>query len=221
MELTLLWVNVLLPVLSIIIPVFATIYTVNMRLKNQNRENHQPYLVMKKIETLSDLDYYCYYLTLIGHNYSVVDSCNINEEDNKKLINIAIVLQNIGYGVATNIRFYNLLDGVQINGTQESNREKNQKLFTTFDIAVNSEKRIQTKVISYLDDGDLREDHNRILCVYKDLNNNIYDLIISVNIKNNNNYDFFAYQPSSRSYKKWIIENKKQYKKIIKNYKER
>ncbi|MDD3392280.1 MAG: hypothetical protein PHE54_01930 [Bacilli bacterium] len=215
-----LWIDVLLPILTIAVPVFVTVYTVNMRLKNQNRENHQPYLVLKKIESLSDLDYYSYYLTLIGHNYNCM-SDKEKADENKKIIKIAIILQNIGYGVATNIRFYNLLDGKQIDGTQESNKEQNQKLFTTFDIAINSEKSVQTKIISFLDDGLMKEDHNRILCVYKDLNNNIYDLIISINIKNNNHYNFFAYQPSSRSYKKWIKENKKEYKKIIGMYKER
>ena len=32
-ELTTFWVNILLPILSILIPVFATLYTVNNRLK--------------------------------------------------------------------------------------------------------------------------------------------------------------------------------------------
>ena len=35
-------------------------------------------------------------------------------------------LENIGYGVASNIKFYNLLNGSQIYGTQKNNEDKNQ-----------------------------------------------------------------------------------------------
>ena len=48
-ELTTFWVNILLPILSILIPVFATLYTVNNRIKAQNKENHQPYVVLDSV----------------------------------------------------------------------------------------------------------------------------------------------------------------------------
>lgn len=218
------WINILLPLCAVILPVFATIYTVNMRMKNQNRENHQPYLVLRKIEDLENLDFYKYYLTIIGRNYSnsllSVDELQKIKHDND--ISISIILQNIGYGVATNIVFYNLLDAEQIHGTQESNKDKNQKLFTTFDIAMNTEKSVQARIISCIANGDEHfDDSNRLLCVYKDLNNNIYDFIFTINIKSNNTYDFFAYQQSSRSYKRLRNKYNREYKKIIKNYRER
>lgn len=224
MENSLVWINMLLPILTIAIPVFATVYTVTIRLKNQNRENHQPYLVLKKVESLPKIDVYAYYLTLLGRNYKEINRL-IDIEDIKKIdsdndISVNLVLKNVGYGVATNIRFYDLLTGRKIHGTQESNKEKNQKLFTTFDIAALEQKNMQSRIISLVETEAevIKEDHNRVLCVYKDLNNNIYSFIISINVKVNNHYDFFAYQPSSKSYKKWIKENKKEYKRIIKNY---
>lgn len=224
MELSLLWVNIMLPLLSIAIPVFVTVYTVSIRLRNQNRENHQPYLVLKKVESLSKIDVDGYYLTLLGRNYKEINKL-IDIEDIKKInhdsaISIDLILKNIGYGVATNIRFYDLLTGSKIHGTQESNKEKNQKLFTTFDIASSEEKNMQARVISFVEsEADIvKEDHNRLLCVYKDLNNNISSFIISVNVKTNNHYDFFAYQPSSKSYQNWIKQNNKEYKKILKKY---
>lgn len=224
MEISLLWVNLLLPLLSIAIPVFVTVYTVSIRLKNQNRENHQPYLVLKKVESLPKVDVDGYYLTLLGRNYKeinkLIDIEDIKKINNDTAISIDLILKNIGYGVATNIRFYDLLTGAKIHGTQESNKEKNQKLFTTFDIASQEEKNMQARIMSFIEsEADIeKEDHNRILCVYKDLNNNMYSFIISINVKTNNHYDFFAYQPSSKSYKNWIRENKKEYKKIIKKY---
>ena len=39
------WLNVLFPLLSLLITVFATIYTVGNRIKYENMEKHRPYLV--------------------------------------------------------------------------------------------------------------------------------------------------------------------------------
>lgn len=79
---------------------------------------------------------------------------------------------------------------------------------------------MQTKLIHHIknEEGIITEDHLRILCVYQDLNKNVYNFIISINVKQNGFYDFFAYQPSSNSYKRWIKQNKKQLKKIYKDY---
>lgn len=216
------FLNIILPVLSIAIPVFATVYTVNKRIKAQTRENHQPHLVLEKIRTIEKIDKYKYYLTLIGRNYREING-NIEdiiklESDN--LLNVELLIKNIGYGVATNIKFYNLLTGDQIYGSQKSSADQDQQLYTTLDIGDGEEKKISAQVISSVKENNniLLEDHNRILCVYKDLNNNVSNFIITINVKHNNHYDYFAYQPSSLSYKKWIRENKKNYNKIIDKY---
>lgn len=220
------WTGFIWPLLTVAIPVYATIFTVNNRIKNENRENHKPYLALKKVIDCNLIDKYRYYLILLGRNYlntnGDIDLNSINLKENEKDIAVNLLIENIGYGVATNIRFYNLLTGKPIDGTQENNENRNQKLFTTFDIAANYEKQVQARIISSIinDNNIAIEDHNRILCIYKDLNNNIYNFIISINIKSTGHYDFFSYQPSSKSYKKWLLENKKQYKQILRNYKE-
>ncbi len=211
-------VNILLPILSILIPVFATVYTVNKRIREQNRENHQPYLVLNKVESIDEIDKYSYYLTLISQELSNKSIEDVMKDNENNRLATRLIIRNIGYGVATNIKFYNLLNSEQISGMQKHDLEKNQKLFTTFDLESVSELEVQLNIISQdiKDKGSVN--HNRILCVYKDLNDNVFDFIISINIKTDDNYDFFAYQPSSSSYKKWINENKKQYTKIIKKY---
>ena len=220
------WTGFIWPLLTVAIPVYATIFTVNNRIKNENKENHKPYLALKKVSDIELIDKYRYYLILLGRNYlSKNDDVNLNDiklKENEKDIAVNLLIENIGYGVATNIRFYNLLTGKPIDGTQENSINRNQKLFTTFDIAANFEKQVQARIISSIvnnKNGSI-DDHNRVLCIYKDLNNNIYNFIISINIKSTGHYDFFSYQPSSKSYKKWLLENKKNYKKIIKDYKE-
>jgi hypothetical protein len=157
---------------------------------------------------------------MIGKNYedkhNNLDIDDLVDDSND--ISVELILKNIGYGVATNIKFYNLYDGKQLQGTQELSENLNQKLFTTFDIASGDERVKQAKIISYVDD-ELKEDYNRILCVYKDLNNNIYSFIISIVVKKDKHYNFFTYQPSSKSYKNWIDSNKLNYKRIINEYK--
>lgn len=218
------FLNLILPVLSIVIPVWATVYTVNKRIKAQTHENHQPHLVLEKITEIDSIDEYRYYLTLFGKNFQSLnknfDEEQVIEREKSNMINVDIILKNIGYGVATNIKFYNLLDGKQLYGSQKSDSSQNQKLFTTFDIGESEERKVSAQIVSSIIDEDniVVEDHNRILCVYKDLNNIVDSFIITINIKNDRHFDYFAYQPSSVSYKKWIKQNKKQFKKIIEKY---
>jgi hypothetical protein len=221
-DVTAVWINILLPILSIVIPVFATIYTVSNRIKAQNKENHQPYVVLDKVVDVEKINVLSYYLTPVGRNYMEanpqMDYADIESED---CINVKLMLHNIGYGVATNIKFYNLLTGVQVHGTQASNEETNQKLFTTLDMESSEDKSVQARIINLVredENGVVYDDHIRMLCVYRDLNNNVYNFIISINAKKDNHYDFFAYQPSSKSYAKWQKENKKEFKKIMRLY---
>lgn len=220
-----LWSNILIPTTSMIITVFATLYTVSKRVQNENKEKHKPYLTLNNIESIKNINEYEYYLTVHGRifNKKIQQCAKEQQEENKenKYLSVILLIDNIGYGVASNINFYDLLTGKKIHGTQTPTKEKNQKLFTTFDIATNQEKKVQTKIIYKIKQEQEIEtpDHSRILCVYQDLNGNIYDFIISINIKSNNSFDFFAYQRTSHSYTKWIKANKKNYKKIIKNYK--
>lgn len=219
MDMIALWIDILLPILTILIPVFTTIYTVTNRIKNENREEHKPYIILDSIKDLDALDTHKYFLTAVGRNYKEEYEIN-NDLNSENKIYLNLVLKNIGYGVASNIKFYDLLTGCEIHGMQDSIKNQNQKLFTTFDIAKDESKNVQMQVISLIkeEDGILKEDHNRILCIYEDLNNNIYSTIITINMKEKTHYDFFAYQPTSKSYKRWIKENRKEYKKIYKEY---
>ena len=201
------WTNILIPVTSMIITVFATIYTVSKRVENENKEKHKPYLTLENIEN-KKLNEYKYYITIKGRNKGT------------NYITVNIKLQNIGYGVASNIKFYDLLTGENIKGNQSETTEENQKLSTTLDMEINTEKNIQAKIVTNMTEEENIEiqDHTRILCVYQDLNGNIYDFIICINLKTKETFDFFAYQRTSYSYKNMINQIKKEYKKILKTY---
>lgn len=199
-------ITTIISLLAIIVSVFVAVYTVHGRVKNENKEKHKPYLVLKGLQILTILDQYKYYITL--------KKVDVGEEIE---LPFNIILENIGYGVASNIRFYDLLTGECIKGTQVLDKNINQQLFTTLDVAQSNIIQVQMLLTNYLNKNGIS--HNRILCIYQDLNQNIYDFIIHINIKSKKNYDFFAYQRSSKSYQKCIEESKKEYNKSLKDYK--
>ena len=123
--------NLTFTILSIAIPVFATIYTAYSRIRNENRETHKPYLVLDEIIKLDDIDKYKYYLNFTSNK-------TIDIKDN---LFVSLIIKNIGYGVASNIKFYNLSNGKEIEGLQEKDNNQIQKLFTTLDIASGNEKK--------------------------------------------------------------------------------
>ena len=169
------WNVYIYPLVAILIPVMATIHTLNMRLRNENREKHQPYLILESITNLFHLNKNKYYLTI----YSEDNIKNSNE------LKIEIFLKNIGYGVATNVKFYDMNQADQINGCQRLNDNVNQKLFTTFDIASAEDRKVQV-VIRY--NRNLSNNY-RIVCVYQDLNHNVYNFMMAINIKRRNKFD--------------------------------
>ena len=97
-EMTDFWVNVLLPILSIIIPVFATVYTVNNTINARNKENHQPYLVLEKVLDVDDINKFSYYLTPVGRNYleahPEIDYSNIECENDINIKNNNIMMNS-------------------------------------------------------------------------------------------------------------------------------
>ena len=214
------YLSIILTILSIIIPVFATIYTGYIRIRNENKEGHKPYLVLGEIEKINEVNRFMYFLAVMGDKLKKV-SPEEAEELSKldSTIKISLSLQNIGYGVASNIKFYDLESAKQIIGLQESSKTMNQKKFTTFDISKDDEKKVQSCLINGRNEDNVNPEDYCILCIYQDLNENIYDFIIGIDVKAGGAYDFYAFQRSSHSYNKLLKNYKKNYKKILNDYK--
>lgn len=213
-------ITLILTVASIIVPVCATIimsvYTVEMRVKAE----HKPYVVLNSISQLNRIDKCYYFITLLGKKLQ--KKCTkeeikllVNQDNN---INVKINLKNIGYGVATNINFYNLETAEKIYGNQEINNNIDQKLFTTFDIASNEEKSVQTSLITMKESEKILEDSMKVLCIYQDLNGNVYNFVFVINIKSGGGYSYYAYQRSSHSYKRLIRKYRMNKMKILFDY---
>lgn len=204
---------------TIFIPVFATIYTGYIRIKNENREEHKPYLVLGEIKKLSMIDSFVYYFIIRGKRFLKKDKKQLIL-DSKKSENIllSLTLTNIGYGVASNIKLYNLSTAKPILGVQERSESLNQKRFTTFDISKDTEKSFQTCILVSQENEEIVPERHYIVCAYQDLNHNIYDFIIGIDVKKEGTYDFFAYQRSSHSYSRLVSTYKSKYRSIMKQY---
>lgn len=207
----------LLTIASIVIPVFATIlvsiYTVTSRIKAE----HKPYIVLQSIETINILNKCYYFLVMLGskfkNKYKNNDLKTIENENYN--INVKIKLRNIGYGVATNVKFYDLNTGTEIDGNQELSDKINQRLYTTFDMASGEEKSVQTSLFI---NEKIAEDVINTMCIYQDLNGNVYNFVFSIDIKNGCGYNYYAYQKSSHSYKRLMKQYKVQKIKILLDY---
>lgn len=213
-------VTLILTIATIVIPVFATIYTGHIRIKNENKEEHKPYLSLGQIESLEKIDRFSYFFIVFGKYYKNHTKEQIILESRKEeIIPISLSLKNIGYGVASNIKFYDLNTTKTVLGIQEKSEIMNQKKFTTFDISKDTKKKIQFCLLPSWNQDTIEPEEHCILCVYQDLNQNIYDFIIGIDVKKGGTYDFFAYQRSSHSYHALVSSHKANYKNIIKKYK--
>lgn len=211
----------ILTIASIVIPVIVTIYMSIYTVENRVKAEHKPYLVLDSIQSINKIDKIYYFVVMLGNKIRKKYS---KEELNSMIkanqdINVKIRLKNIGYGVATNIRFYDLNTGKKISGNQEVTSDSEQQLFTTFDIAIQEVKSVQTSLLIGKVNDKIIEDTINTLCIYQDLNGNIYNFVFVINIKSGGGYSYYAYQPSSHSYKDLILKYKKQQKKIFLDYK--
>ena len=209
--------TILLTIASIIVPVCATIIAAVYTVENRVKAEHKPYIVLNSITEIPRIDKKFYFIVMLGEKVvkKFITEKEILSEDN---LNVKIGIRNIGYGVATNIRFYNLDDGTKITGNQEEGSDLIQQLFTTFDIAANEEKHVQASIERKLKDDSFTENVINTLCIYQDLNGNIYDFVFSIKIKSKGGYSYYAYQPSSHSYNRLIQEYSKEKKKILNDY---
>lgn len=210
----------LLTIASIIIPVLVTIFMSIYTVENRVKAEHKPYLVLDAIQSINKIDKIYYFVVMLGNKirkkYSKDELDGMIEANQD--INVKVRLKNIGYGVATNIRFYDLNTGKKIYGNQQVTSDTDQQLFTTFDIAIEEVKSVQTSLLIGKINGQIIEDSINTLCMYQDLNGNIYNFVFVINIKSGGGYSYYAYQPSSHSYNELISKYKKQQKQIFADY---
>lgn len=153
----------------------------NKQIKNQNKETYRPRLKLKKVEQcVSNLNVVNY-----------IKSNDYIEKMSEKLkfrCKFNITLENIGYGFAHDVKFFNLISGKRCIKRQTHDSRESKKGFSTIDINKNGKDDIIFHTDFYFDQNKEEwfptMDKCYILVVYNDLNQNSYTMLIDIQLIN-------------------------------------
>ncbi|MBQ6860608.1 MAG: hypothetical protein IJO08_03070 [Clostridia bacterium] len=207
-------------VTTVFFSVYISIYMTNKQIRINSKESYRPRLRLKNLQRIEkNNDIYQYF----------VDAQNIKKKiTGDEYVCVKINLENIGNGLAQNIRFYSLHNAEECIRVQSVNTKKEQKNFSTEEI-VNGGSEEFVFDIHYKIKKDKkafeRADYALILCEYTDINENPYEMLMGIIIKNQIEneegekipiIDYYYYQGGTESFERMIEKNKEQYKKIKK-----
>ena len=188
----------------------------NKQILNQNIQSTRPRLKLEEVIKSNPKE-----INKKG-TYEVV-SKNANRTQDDILLFYKIILKNIGYGIANDIKFYNLHNGNICLQRIFMNFNENQTVFQTEEIANGDECDFNFRIIFNQQQKNVVEIENDavlLLCNYKDLYNTNYKLIIGIRYKGKNNkdtelVDYFYYQEGTYFYEKIINKYRDNYEKIL------
>jgi hypothetical protein len=209
-------------IVATILNVWAVNKNTTKQIDNQNKQTYQPHLKKgdSKFVSVKSIENSIHYF--VKSKY-----CPKTKKDLGKAC-LEIELCNHGYGIATNINFYNLLTGELISTVEDINVNRDDRESVEilkdeigkFDFIIDFNK-------SKCNPSKIQDnDYLFILCDYQDLNQNHYKLIIKSQfveaiIDNFSKYDELActtnddyYQEGTYIYRKTIENYKDKYSKI-------
>ena len=174
------WMLIFIPILTAIINVYIVNRNTNKQIANQNKETYRPRLKLKNVQITqcNDKEHILY-----------AHSKNYKEENEEISQYFEIELENIGNGLANDISFYMLNSGEKCYGYQFNNDNDNQILDSTIEIPVNKEGKVLFNIdfdknsINPEKEPPNNNDLVLLVCNYKDLNNNSYQILIGIIIK--------------------------------------
>ena len=220
--------SIVIPILTAIINVYIVNRNTNKQIANQNKETYRPRLRLKNVQSTYNRDME---QILYAH------SKNYSEEEHEISQYFEINLENIGNGLANDISFYMLNSGEKCYGYQNKDHNNNQVLDSTIEIPMNESGKIvfsmnfNKQFINPEKEYPNNEDFVLLICNYKDLNNNNYQILIGIIIKQYNEndnyeemhinqysltYDYYYYQENTDKFNGMIKKDiyKDNYKKI-------
>ena len=232
------YLTLALTIITILVSIGATIINIrlvnkntNKQIENQNKETYRPRLKLNEIKIVEHN---------INQRYLYAYSKKYDKEENSIDVYVDITLENIGYGIANDITFYMLNNGDKCFGIQSISKENNQVLNSTIEIPKENKDTIKflfsfnrNSINDDLNDFD-NDDFIILICNYKDLNGNNYEMLIGFILKkyepfnieedenenykiyNNGKYNFYYYQEETKEFKGMINKDiyKENYKKI-------
>lgn len=233
-----LFTSILIPIITAIINVHYVNWNTNKQIENQNKETYRPRLRIKSIEESFDMNNHTIYAYSNFYDESKYDKdiCVYNDYIHKKFF---ITFENIGNGMANELEFYMLNHGEKCSGYQSLDDSLNQVLNSTIEIPKGSADKVcldicfdknRYKIEDFINE---KEDFIIIICNYKDLNNNNYNILFGIILKkvlDDNFYenygfskdsiifDYYYYQEKTKDYNNMVSRKmyKDNYDKIVK-----
>ena len=102
-------VPLVVTIVTTIINVWLVNKNTNKQIENQNKETYRPRLSLKSIRSVPNDDY---------ERHLYAHSVNFDENKEKAVLYVDVVLENIGNGIANDISFYTLNSGEKCLGIQ-------------------------------------------------------------------------------------------------------
>lgn len=204
-----------------VLSAYIVIIMTNKQIERQSIESYRPRLKMNDARILEKNKYISFY-GLFSNNLKGKDVFT----GKYRYARLNIGLENIGVGLAQDIEFYSLHNGEECVRVLSIMENQNQKMFSTEEIAVNQKMNFDFELRYTLNEeavGIEKEDFAIILCAYKDINGNKYEIILGVTIKNEIEdedgniklaIDSYYYQENTDSFKRTIEKYKENYEKI-------
>lgn len=236
-DLLILFSTILVPIVTAIINVYVVNNNTNKQIANQNKETYRPRLRVNNVEETFGSNNH----TMYAYSHNTKESKTVEESfnnSNQLYKKFNITFENIGNGLANELTFYILNHGEKCIGYQSIDSELNQVLNSTIEIQKNSKETItfdicfNKKNIDSEESIEGKDDFIILICNYKDLNGNNYNLMIGIIVKkveNNDNYkkmripsesikfDYYYYQENTKDYNSMIEKSiyKGNYNRII------
>jgi len=203
------WILPLIAIVVQLIAIFFIVRNTNNLIKNQNKEQHKPYLVVKSFNTkLKDAPPNLY------NEYSIYNSSE-KYEDYPGGINSILKIKNIGYGLATNIVLYGINE--TIAHRIEIDEEDEVQYYSVKHISPSKMHDWEIMVSPKKENTTFLSTTFSLMMFYSDVNLNIYSTLISITMPGRSKITF--HPQNSRNFKILLKEYQINYKKLLRRYK--
>lgn len=230
-------INKILSLVGVVVSALAILFVVrntNRQIKNQNLQTYRPHVViylhtysLKKVSDLSNPQKAEYFKAMQENKVMHIDfrrGVELNNSKNSYSLIVNIIVSNIGYGIADNLR----LKCLTMNGEFEKEMisEPGEKILyypcSKLDNVRHLKKDENKEVQLYIDLYNLHHPNEwiHLLLFYTDLNKNVHSTIIMINIGLCDIVQFTIIPSNTNAFENILNDRNINYQKLMKEYAE-